>query len=386
MTHSTCKAPVTICSSVSLDYVRTLSDMLSGAPILYLLSEKGYRSLASGGRFARLWLRIVTFAFYPLLLIFTMLRFPRRVYIVTSNCFLAPALACAFARVTGSTVIHLVYDLYPDAVNVLSSSSAPASPVTSFMTHCVERLQSRTFAAAPVTAFIGEYLAAYAEGRFGKMRRRAVIPLAVDSREYPPYEDCPEPQSPLRVHYSGNIGRMHDNELLLACLLSARDQGLFDHGAELFLYISGPFVEAFRAALAHPHIKVHTPLPAAEWRGVAATMDLGIVSLAAAASGVCFPSKTLSMMAAGNAILSLAAPESDLATIVTGAKCGWNIDNSPSRARAEIVSSFCDRLRLAISERTAVAACRTSARQTALERFDTPLIQREWIALLEELT
>ena len=58
---------------------------------------------------------------------------------------------------------------------------------------------------------------------------------------------------------------------------------------------------------------------------VLATGDIGIVSLAVGAEGISMPSKTYYMMAAGNALLGISSPKSELDRLICEHQCGRNI-------------------------------------------------------------
>ena len=112
------KTPVTFWSSV--EYGGIITGLIEGlreggfeASQKFQISSQSYRS--KRGRIGRLGLRLRMYGFYPIQLAWTQLvhRKPG-IDVVCTNTFYAPLIA-AVLRPRSRRVVHLVYDLYPDA-------------------------------------------------------------------------------------------------------------------------------------------------------------------------------------------------------------------------------------------------------------------------------
>src|SRR5262245_47296824 len=161
------KSPVVeFWSSVEFDsFMETLVAGLrrigTEARTCFEVSSKDYR--APHSPVGRAWLRARMYASYPARLFFrcAMSR-QQRIRVVCSNTFYAPLVAALAHGRSPSNVIHLVYDLFPDALietEKLTKGSAPA--------RFCDALVRRTFRSAAANVFLGDRLLAHARSRFG---------------------------------------------------------------------------------------------------------------------------------------------------------------------------------------------------------------------------
>jgi hypothetical protein len=213
----------------------------------FLISEASYRGARSTP--ARLWLRLQQYAVYPLYLCGSLL-FGKKadVVVVCTNTFYAPWLASFFHK----RVVHLVYDLFPEAMappidgaQGLREESCKARE--SLLHRMIRKIVASTLKRAEVNVFLGERLQAYVESVYGKVENGVVIPVGASA--FGAEAACPSCRSstargsqmsedgrrtsevggeevsdlrspisdllsPVTILYCGNLGRMHDVKTL----------------------------------------------------------------------------------------------------------------------------------------------------------------------------
>ena len=390
------------CSSVAIDYFDFLTKSLAASAdevvAVTAVSEGGYRRAARGSRLVRLVLRLRMYVVYPLLLAGAALRARRGdTFVVTSNTFFAPAWVALLVRWRGIRVVHVLYDLYPDAIEVAGriTTGGMAARIIGWVT----RLNQRWAAG---TVYLGDFLRDYAERRWGQTRKPVVIPIATDVRLYGGEPPQPPPLPPLRLHYGGQLGLMHDADSLLAGLRALAASGALGTSVTFDALISGGRAAEFEAALRNtPGVYIAGTLPSDSWRRHAEGQHVGVVTLSPGGATVCLPSKTYAMMAAGLAIVAVCPWWSDLARLVEETGAGWVVNNAASppplqqpayvgacratRPLGEVAAEFCDRIRRLAESPAEVQACRENAWRAVRERFSPELISREWSAYLATL-
>ena len=114
---------VYITSNVSIDYFVFLCKIFKGlgydVKSIYLISEETYRLSAKKLNLNNLYLRIQMYIFYPIYILFLgLISCKSSIFIVSSNTFFAPFLMHILLKFKGNKIIHMLYDLYPDAIEV----------------------------------------------------------------------------------------------------------------------------------------------------------------------------------------------------------------------------------------------------------------------------
>jgi glycosyltransferase involved in cell wall biosynthesis len=389
------------CSSVALDYFAFLVDSLGSAATTVVpvtaLTEHAYRRASRSSRRTRALLRVRMYVVYPFLLVAATFRARRGdAFVVTSNTFFAPAIVAVLAGWRGIQVVHLLYDLYPDAIEV--AGRMQTGGLASRLIGCVTRLNQHQAAG---TVYLGDFLRDYAERRWGETRRPGVIPIATDVRLY---QAAPPPAglSPLRMHYGGQLGLMHDADSLVEGLhLLARD-GALGKTVAFDGLLSGSRAPAFEAALrGTPGVIVGGTLPSDAWRRHVERAHVGVVTLSPGGATVCLPSKTYAMMAAGLAIVAICPAWSDLARLIEEFGAGWVINNSPCqqplveanyvdacracRPTAEVAADFREKVQQLVAEPALVQQSRHNAIAAIRSRFSPEQIAEKWAGYLQSL-
>lgn len=369
-----------VCSAVAADYLAPVvraAESISPVREVYGLTQQRYRSLAGGGRCARWLLRWCMYVAYPLRLAWVALRSPRgAVLLVTSNVFFAPALAAKLASGRGGKVVHLLYDLFPDALEVAGALKPGGMAVR--LLGAVARANLRGPAAV---VFLGEFLRQHAEARWGKARISRVVDIGADTRAFAS-ELTRLRARPLHVHYGGNLGHMHDADVLIDAVASACVAG-GDSGAVYFSFrIGGAMAGKVTAALAGTSVDLGRTLPASDWRDLAQKAHVGFVTLSPGGATVCLPSKTYAMMAAGMAIVAIGPRTSDLAQLVLQSHAGWLVDSldpvGRKRGTAEIAAEFSALVTRLARAPDEVEAKRRAAFQAAHVRYGFATLEARW--------
>jgi lipopolysaccharide/colanic/teichoic acid biosynthesis glycosyltransferase len=285
---------------------------------------------------------------------------PRSAHMVLfSNPPPLPALGYLLRKMTGRTYSVVVYDIYPDLLVRMGKLGEKGAIAR--MWRAVNRLAySNAECVITLAPCMAESLAYQTEAHV------EIIPPWVDTAAIRP---LPKGQNPfarehgqvgnLTVMYSGNMGISHDVETILAAAERLRDVPRLH-----FMFIGGgPKWDAVRRqAQGQPNITV---LP---WQSTdvfpysIATADIAVVSLETAASRLEFPSKTISAMAAGAAVLAVSSPPNDLERLVAAHGCGCNV--APGD-----VEAFVDALLRWIENPAELERCRLAARRAAESHY-----------------
>lgn len=398
-----CRRRIFACSSVALDYFRFLCDSLEASATqifqVAAVSEGHYRRDARGSFIARTRLRLRMYVRYPMQLVLATFHARRGdVFVVTSNTFFAPILVALLVRWRGVSVVHLLYDLFPDALEVSggATTNGPLSRVLGLVTWANQHLTDGT-------VYLGEFLRDYAERRWGRTRRPGVVPIATDVRLYdasPPRSPAP---GPLAMHYGGQLGLMHDVESLIESLRALSKAGLLGSVVEFEGLVSGARASVLEYAVGSmAGVTVGATLSSEAWRRHVERFQVGIVTLSPGGATVCLPSKTYAMMAAGLAVVAICPAWSDLARLVEQSGAGWVIDNAAcprpldtvdylrdcrsGRPATDVATDFLALVARLVADPTEVLVCRTNAWQTVRRRYSPLQISAAWSQYLRSLS
>jgi hypothetical protein len=318
---------VILSSSVDGELIRYAARCLEQChqvEIDYTVSEATYRKQLRGGRIERLALRLKMYLWHPLRLCFRILFSARSTsFVVTTNPFFAPGLAAVLGQLKRQQVVHLLYDLFPDALE--EAGLIQRNGFTARMLGIFPKLALRY---SSCSVFLGESLQLHAEQRWGKAKQSRVIPVVMSE----PIGSLPvaSKDSKVEIHYGGQLGWMHDAERLVRLVkhVVQSPEEVTSAGLKWSFLISGAKAAMLRKELDGLRVEIGATLSVAEWRARALQAEVGIVSLSAGGAKVCLPSKTYGMMACGMAILALCPKDSDLGRLIATTETGWVVDTS----------------------------------------------------------
>ncbi len=141
------------------------------------------------------------------------------------------------------------------------------------------------------------------------------------------------------VLYSGNLGRAHDGETILAC---AR---LLNHDPRVrFVFVgSGAGLEPIKEAIRSGLLTNCLILPYQEKETLPYSLtacDLALISLKEQVNGVVAPSKLYGLLAAGKPIAAICHPDSYLREMMQSGNCGTCFNNGDAAGLAQYIQSL----------------------------------------------
>ncbi|MAH08199.1 MAG: hypothetical protein CL961_00840 [Euryarchaeota archaeon] len=337
----------------------------------FSISEGAYRNARSF--FLRSWIRCVQYIIYPISLsvslISSKIKKKSLIAVVTSNTFFAPLLATFFNR----RVVHLVYDLFPEAMIHSGKWREGQRRVKIF-----RWLVGLSLKRSAVNIFLGERLKAYVESIHGSLSNSSIIPVGADERPFSSFKKWEE-GSAIEILYCGNLGNMHDTQTLFDVWASGIEPSF-----QFRFQCSGskrPALEQF----AHEHadtlmdrLKIGSGLGQAEWIEALQSAPIALVTMSKGSEEVVMPSKTYSAMMAGQAILAIAPEESDLVDLIKRYDCGWWVRPGDSEG-------FQHCLKEIQSKPSQLQQKRRQAFEVAQNHFGQGHLAKAWIAIFETL-
>jgi glycosyltransferase involved in cell wall biosynthesis len=342
------------------------------------ISDADYRG--ASGPIARLLLRWRMYVVYPARLAWACLwQRGSHIHVISTNPFFAPLVAMLLAR-KRQKVVHLVYDLFPDAL-VVGGIIHPDSAVA----ECVRWIVTRTFARASANVFLGRRLLEYAESQHGSIARHRIIHIGADASPFAtfPPKAVADHQT-VEILYCGNLGAGHDIETFLEGIKATIPEAavlnnvVFTFHASGSLYCALKRVVSGNASLLN-RIRLKDALPEKDWIRCMRRAHVALVTIRRGAERVVMPSKTYSAMAAGQAILAICPRDSDLADIVRAEECGWIVAPGRPQDLRGVLAEIASR-------RDLLQQKRVNAFAAGQGKFSEVAVGKEWIGLLEELT
>ncbi|MBT9559920.1 MAG: sugar transferase [Myxococcales bacterium] len=347
-----------------------------GAP----LGPAEWRDRMSAGRGGRLRGRLQALLGTPLQALRDAFR-EDAVLVPTTNPFFLPAFLVATRFLHGRPVVPLVYDLYPDALEAGGVASS-----TGLLAQIASASNRFTFRNADAVVFIGHGMGEHARARYGAPRRWAVLETGADANELDPVALAGPPETELErfidgklvISYVGNAGHVHDVETLAAAVPALLDRRP-SAAVAIVIAASGPGAERLRAALGHlAAVRIVPPLADRDWARLLVRTHISIATLKPAANRTSIPSKALSAMGAGAAILAIAPGDSDLAALVTRHQCGWLVAPGDVEGAVAAITDALDRPTDMLAPR------RRAARAAVVEHYDLKVLAARWERLLAD--
>jgi glycosyltransferase involved in cell wall biosynthesis len=263
--------------------------------------------------------------------------------LAVTNPPMLPHWAWMLSKMRGVRYGLLVWDIYPDHI-VRQGWAGPRHP----MVKSWAAINKRVLAGAEVVITIGEQMgqALAQQVDAGVSLPIEVIPNWADTETIKP---LPKSENPFAIEhgqldkvtvlYSGNMGAAHG----LLPVIDAAAQ-LQDNANTAFLFIGDGMGKAeAEQAVAERQLANVTFLGFQPWEVLPqslATGDIAVVIQAPGSEQLSVPSKTYTAMAAGNAILALTSPESDLAQLVNTHNAGVVCPRDDATAIAAAIAAL----------------------------------------------
>lgn len=277
----------------------------------------------------RLLLRVVNLLTLSLSMFFLAAwRFRRgdRVLVVT-NPPLLPFVISWACRLRRAWCLLLIHDVYPDvavAAGLLSSKS--------FLTKIMDLAVGRLYRSMERIVVLGRDMQELVLQKLPPDDDRVqIIPNWADTDLVKPKSRIPNENRILNefglhekfvVQYSGNMGRSHDLETLIACArrLQSRDD---IH----FLLVGNGAKKAWLKRTASEqklqNVTVADRRPRADLPELLTAGDVALIPFVSGMTGISVPSRLYNMLAAGTPIIALAEAHSELAQVIKEENAGW---------------------------------------------------------------
>lgn len=294
-----------------------------------------------------------------------------------------PLLSVAAMRTVKRRGLHLVnwlQDLYPEIAAALGVPFIKGPLAQGLL-----QLRDASLRTADVNVVVGERMAEIVRARGISPDRVRVIPNWCDDEEIQPIAAL---DNPLRrewglggrfvVGYSGNLGRAHEFETVLAAAERRRsDPGL------CFLFIGGgnkfaELADATRARGVDHLFRFQSYQERALLKLSLGVADVHLISLRPEVEGLIVPSKIYGIAAAGRPIIAVAASDGEAATLVRRHHCGVVIEPGDGEGLAEA-------LRCLRADHRMLAEMGRCARAMLDAHFTRRQAFARWRDLLEEL-
>lgn len=293
-------------------------------------------------------------------------------FVATTNPFYLPLIA----TLSGKPVIHLVYDLYPEALIFAGKTRAD-----SLLSRFVRRVVGMAFRRSQVNVFLGERLLRAAADTHGPIPRSCIIPVGADSR---PFTQPPGPvmEEGPRILYCGNYGHMHDIGTLLELVRQKGIGALTMNGTLNWqFHASGENVKYLREEMRPfmnqigSRLTIGSPLEDGEWVTVMQKAHIALVAMIPGSERVVMPSKTYSALCAGQAILAIAPENSDLIDLIKEEGCGWWIEPGNIDGLEAVIHEIASRPKELQRRREAAYAA-------GHQKYSTKVLADRWYSLL----
>jgi colanic acid biosynthesis glycosyl transferase WcaI len=325
--------------------------------------------------------RALDYASFYLTCTVTLLGLARRddILVVKTDPPLLSIVGALVARTRGAKLVNWLQDVFPEVASRLGMAPWPR-----WFEHTVQALRDRSMAQARVNVVLGERMRDYFIDRGLKVQSLRIIANWADGVAVTPK---PAAASELRrrlglqdhfvVGYSGNLGRAHEYETLMAAAQWLRAEPQF-----VFLMIGGGALMASLQQrvreLQLPNFRFLPYQPRESLADSLAAADVHLACLLPELEGLIVPSKVYGVFAAGRPIGFIGALDGELPCEIRGAECGFAVKCG---AGADLVTHLRE-LRIDDARRLAMGA---RARRLFEERHTLEHAVSQWLDLLSDL-
>lgn len=249
---------------------------------------------------------------------------------------LIAAIGLVAKAVKGSRLVYWVQDLYPE-IAVAMGALRPRSLVARTMA----AVSRGVFRRADAVVALGEQMRARCITAGAAPERAHVVPNWADGaavRPVAPGDNALRPaiagDARFVAMYSGNMGRVHDVETLLAAARLLRDR------REIAFVFAGdgakrPLVEA--AARELPGVRLAPYQPRERLAESLSAADVHLVTLSSEVEGLAEPSKLYGIMAAGRPALYVGPNGAEVSATLQRERCGRRLANGDAGGVADAI-------------------------------------------------
>ena len=302
-------------------------------------------------------------SFYPLALV-ELLRMvsPGDVVVAKTDPPLVSTIAWIATKVRRAQLVNWLQDVYPE---VAANLGTPI--LRGVVGNWLKALRNFSLRSAVANVAIGQLMARTLAAEGVPRSKIRVIPNWVDEqalRSIRTNESCARKKWGLHCNdfvlaYSGNLGRAHESETLLAAArLIAKRQNI------KFLFIGGGHgYDELRSTVEKyclPNFIFKPHQPQDELQDTLGAGDAHWLSLRCEMEGLIVPSKLYGILAAGRPLVAVTSPEGEVAGIVRDNSCGFVVEPGNAQALADAIVALAEdpalRLRMGVRARHASEA------------------------------
>ena len=327
----------------------------------------------------RLFGRAVDYASFYLSAIWALLAILRRgdVLICKTDPPLMSVPAAFIAAWRRAVLVNWQQDVFPEVASHLG-----ANPLPRALDDLLRRMRDWSLRRAKVNVLIGSRMVDYFAARGIPPASLRLIENWADAMAITPK---PVAASSLRarlgladkfiVGYSGNLGRAHEFETLLAAA-----EVLGSDPSIVFVMIGGGAkMGPLRLAVGERGLRNFRFLPyqpREDLEDSLAAADAHLVSLLPALEGLIMPSKLYGILAAGRAVIFIGDPDGDIARVIRETECGITVG-------VHAGTDLAQGIRLLQSAPGKCAAMGLRARQSLEQRYSLDYAVERWVSVLE---
>src|SRR5579859_5751557 len=262
----------------------------------------------------------------------------RDVVIAKTDQPLISLVAAAAARLKGAALVNWQQDVFPEVASALG-----ANPLPRWLDSSLRGLRDASLRSASMNVVIGERMRDYFYLSGIPKARICVIENWADASAI---RSKPASSSALRaqlgftgrfvVSYSGNLGRAHEFDTLLAAAEELRGDPHI-----VFLIIGdGAKMEALRRGAAERALESFRFLPYQPRESLGdclAAADVHLASLLPQLEGLIVPSKLYGILAAGRPLIFIGDRDGDIGRVVDAAACGVTVAINQGQELAAVI-------------------------------------------------
>jgi len=262
---------------------------------------------------------------------------------------LISVVAALAAMLRGAALINWTQDLFPEVAEALGMRAL----------RVLRRTRDWSLRRARTNVALGDSMAA-------RLPNAIVIHNWADAALHP----VDVPHDRFVVGYSGNLGRAHDVQTMLAAIRTLRD----DAGIEFVITGGGAQLEAIRAERM-PNVRFAGYAPRERLSESLSSADAHLVTLRPELEGLIVPSKFYGVIAVARPVLFVGAADGDLARIIRTHECGYVIEPGDGDALAA-------RIRELAADRDRARAMGERGRRLYEEQFAPRIALAAWERIL----
>jgi glycosyltransferase involved in cell wall biosynthesis len=278
----------------------------------------------------------------------------------------------------GARLVNWLQDLFPEVASALGIAA-----VTGPLGHALCAMRDRSLRAASFNIVLGRRMANRVIRRGVPADRVRIIPNWSDAEAVMPLDRDRNPLiaewnlgNRFVVMYSGNMGRAHEFDTMLAA--AARLAATCPR--VLFLFVgSGARKAEVEAAVRErglPNVQFR-PYQARERLAASLSVgDIHLISLQPALEGLIVPSKFYGVLAAGRPTVFVGDPAGEVALLLSERHCGTTVSIGDGHRLAEVVAAYAN-------DPGRVADEGARARCLLLERYTATRAIADWMDFLE---